>query len=98
MLQLRFYKEGIVDQFMRFYIFEKHPNGETYIAEPLTMRKVEEFEDPGYTLSLPVDEVQGLFQQMWDSGFRPLDMTSATGELQATKYHLEDMRKLIKLK
>lgn len=40
-------------------------------------------------------EVQALFNQLWQMGYRPKDGTGNGGHVEAIKYHLEDMRKLV---
>ncbi len=39
--------------------------------------------------------LQGLADGLADTGFRPNELKSKDKELEATKYHLEDMRKLV---
>lgn len=39
--------------------------------------------------------MQDLFNQLWREGFRPADGTGNSGHIEAMKYHLEDMRKLV---
>jgi len=64
--------------------------------------EVEELEDSErYTvpwkpfMKLNKKTVQDLFNQMWSAGFRPKDGTGNSGHVEAMKYHLEDMRKLV---
>ena len=40
-------------------------------------------------------QVQELFDQLWKLGYRPKDGTGNGGHVEALKYHLEDMRKLV---
>ena len=46
------------------------------------------------SFSLNPEDAQRLFESLWKAGLRPAKVESAEGELAATKYHLEDMRKL----
>lgn len=49
-------------------------------------------------VTLSVDNTQSLFEELWRLGFRPSQAQDEyKGELKATKYHLEDMRKLAKV-
>lgn len=46
-------------------------------------------------LSLEHSEAQRLMDSLWDAGIRPIAAKGSAGQLEATKYHLEDMRKLV---
>lgn len=39
--------------------------------------------------------LQELMNELWREGLRPADDVGSVGELKSTKYHLEDMRKLV---
>jgi len=54
----------------------------------LTRADVEDYNDP----------LQAMLDALWDAGYRPTNHRDVTQELQATKYHLEDMRDLVGLK
>lgn len=77
------------------YIAEDLGNGEFNHLEPLEITTTK-MEAGGSTvgkspfLSLEEDDAQGLFMEMWRAGFRP----GNDGDETATKYHLEDMRKI----
>lgn len=49
-------------------------------------------------IEMPTRKAKPMFQSMidglWDAGFRPSNHRDFTNELEATKEHLEDMRKL----
>lgn len=47
------------------------------------------------TFSLSMDEAQTLMDDLWNCGIRPTEKIDNPGELRATKYHLEDTRKLV---
>lgn len=49
----------------------------------------------GPTFSLSLDEAQTLMDDLWNCGIRPTEKIDNPGELRATKYHLEDTRKLV---
>ena len=40
-------------------------------------------------------DLQNIFNELWKIGFRPKDGTGNSGHVEAMKYHLEDMRKLV---
>jgi hypothetical protein len=49
-------------------------------------------------VTLPDGSGQSLFQALWDASYRPNNGESSMAHVDALKYHLEDMRKLAKLK
>lgn len=63
----------------------------------ITSMDAEEF-DPGVridpTLRLDLKDAQTLMDDLWQCGIRPTEGVDNPGELKATKYHLEDMRKI----
>jgi hypothetical protein len=73
----------------------KSENNIFYVAKPITMEAVEAgtFMEPCF--SLMMEEAQLLMDNMWDAGVRPSQSVGTAGQLDATKYHLEDMRKLV---
>ena len=48
-------------------------------------------------IELPMmsDAAQSLFDALWKVGFRPHNGESSQAHVEALKYHLEDMRKLV---
>lgn len=40
-------------------------------------------------------DMQNLFNKLWELGFRPKDGAGNSGHVAAIQYHLEDMRKLV---
>lgn len=46
-------------------------------------------------MSLYPEEAQQLMNEMYDAGLRPSQSAGSAGQLDAVKYHLEDMRKLV---
>lgn len=68
----------------------------TFIAQPLIMEEVSNntaIKKP--TLSINRDSAQEFFNFLWNHGLRPKDGTGNGGHIEAIKYHLEDMRKLV---
>lgn len=72
-------------------------DGKYFQAEPLTIREVPDAQGKAMQAftTLPKDMVQELFNDLWHMGFRPKDGTGNSGHVEALKYHLEDMRKLV---
>jgi hypothetical protein len=52
------------------------------------------YHDPSMRFSF--DDAQSLFQSLWDAGLRPNNGESSMAHVEAMRYHLEDMRKLVK--
>ena len=74
-----------------------HPQGGYSEAETVVFHKREtdvcmQSEPP---LKLQFDEAQQLMDELYLAGIRPTQVGTG-GELEATKYHLEDMRTLAK--
>ncbi len=64
--------------------------------QPVTVVKHEPHLQHGpHFLTLSEDDMQAMFDQLWTLGFRPQDGTGNGGHIEALKYHLEDMRKLV---
>lgn len=49
--------------------------------------------EPTFRLEQPAAQL--LFNHLWRCGFRPKDGTGNSGHVEAMRYHLEDMRKLV---
>lgn len=47
------------------------------------------------TVRLMPEEAQKLIDSLWDAGLRPTQGAGSAGQLSATQFHLEDMRKLV---
>jgi hypothetical protein len=77
------------------YIIQESINGDLYVAEPLVLRKVDRCEvlgDPTYRIDSEIGRYfENLFHEAKACGFEP----KIADNLSATKYHLEDMRKLV---
>lgn len=65
------------------------------VAMPLTMQVIEpgSLIQPAFTL--PLDAAQRLMDELWQAGVKPSQSIGSTGQVEAIKYHLEDMRKLV---
>lgn len=46
-------------------------------------------------LRLPIHAAQRLMDELWQAGVKPSQSVGSTGQVEAIKYHLEDMRKLV---
>lgn len=65
------------------------------VATSITFTEVApgSYRDP--LLRLKPDEAQELMDQLYAVGVRPSAAAGSAGQLEAVKYHLEDMRKLV---
>lgn len=72
--------------------------GETFVAEPAVIKE-RKFEN-GYDFADPFvrfteQQAQQLMEGLWRAGFRPNNGESSVAHVDAMKYHLEDMRRLV---
>ena len=51
--------------------------------------------DLGPAFRLSCEEAQALMDSLWNCGLRPVGAAGSVGQLEAVKYHLEDMRKMV---
>lgn len=69
-------------------------DGVRFFGQPVTLQGAATGSDRiEPTLSLSPEDAVALMTELWNTGVRPVEV-GTTGELQAVKYHLEDMRKL----
>lgn len=72
---------------------EKQSNG-TWVAEPITMSRLEDGLYAPPTFQLDNDTAQQLIDELWKCGLRPSEGTGSAGSLKATQEHLDDMKKI----
>lgn len=72
----------------------KGPNGFD-VATPVIMVGVEPGEMTQPMIKLPFDAAQRLMDELWQAGCRPSQSVGTAGQVEAVKYHLEDMRRLV---
>ena len=86
------------------YFYERR-NGKTYLAKPVELEFVEKEE--GGPTSLPTISISHIYaeplleaiaQALDEAGVQTDNDAKVQGTLEATKYHLEDLRSLLKLK
>lgn len=65
------------------------------VAMPLTMQVIEPGSLIEPTLRLPLGAAQRLMDELWQAGVKPSQSIGSAGQVEAIKYHLEDMRKLV---
>lgn len=65
------------------------------VAMPAMMVNIEPGEMTQPMLKLPLEAAQRLMDELWQAGVKPSQSIGSTGQVEAIKYHLEDMRKLV---
>jgi len=82
---------------VEFLIFDRDQLNKTRgVVSNIEFTTVEEAEIARPTLTLPIEVVQMLFNDLWQCGLRPtIDKHDSPGELRATKEHLKDLQKLV---
>jgi hypothetical protein len=71
------------------------PGSPRNVGVSVTIQTVERSMVINPTFTLQQYAVQELFDQLWAQGYRPKDGTGNGGHVEALKYHLEDIRKLV---
>ena len=79
---------------IRIYIGRKTIGGEIEIAKQLEYEPSCPSATSPPTEYIDHDEAQRLMDSLWNCGIRPVQAKGSAGQLDAVKYHLEDMRKL----
>ena len=77
-----------------FFVWIKQSDEKVAIAEPLTMKIVDEgeyYNQP--TFSMPHEGMQSFMDTLWNKGYRP-SQEASLGAFTAQGKHLEDMRKI----
>lgn len=86
------------DMFYRtvsLYIWKRDAPKKRYRGEIQWIPLTDEYQQYPPSLRLEQEQVQALMDRLWDCGVRPTEVAGSAGSLAATKYHLEDMRKLV---
>lgn len=83
------------------WIMREDTGGRSYIRK-FEMQTIEEWQQaPDDSQPLPHDQTEDFIRAVmdagWEMGLRPTGHEDHDNELKATRYHLEDMRKLAKV-
>lgn len=95
-LQFSLQHNWIGNTFGLYLLSKSQSNGKKAIATNITFQTLEDnqlIEAP--LLSLSQQEAQDLADQLYAVGIRPSQAAGSAGQLDAVKYHLEDMRTLV---
>ena len=68
-----------------------------HVTAELSIHRVEKHAlfDRGPTLRLTPDEAQSIMNELWRVGIRPRDGAGSLAHVEATRAHLEDLRRLV---
>ncbi|MCG3207302.1 MAG: hypothetical protein FOGNACKC_00902 [Anaerolineae bacterium] len=86
-------QRNIMLQAIELFVFIRR-EGKVWLGEPVTMAEVDLSISGAPTLEITPEQAQVLMDELWNCGVRPSDVGSA-GQLEAVKYHLEDLRRLV---
>jgi len=79
-----------------YKVYLRDKNSGKYIK--LVLEIDQEYEDGMYrepSIILTQSETQNIMNELWKCGIRPHDGNGSSANVDAIKYHLEDMRKLV---
>jgi hypothetical protein len=89
---------SLVSDAVELWAMRRTDDGRKHITAELTLHDATprgELFDGGPTLRLTSDEAQQLMNGLWHAGIRPRDGAGSLAHVDATKAHLEDMRRLV---
>jgi len=85
------------------WIYDVAPDGSITVVCPVDLTIRKEYKPSNLSLEPTLrfsraeghDFLQGLAQALVANGYRPDELKSTDKQIEATKYHLEDMRRLV---
>ena len=84
------------------YIYQENGDGSITLCEPLELTFTRDYDlsklpEPTFRFNRKDghDFLQGLAQALAENGFKPDELKAYDKQVEATKYHLEDMRSLV---
>lgn len=81
-------------KYVDFAAYEMTPSGKRAWLRPLRL-VCEAKEEGNSCMQLKPSQAQSLMDALYEAGFRPTQGGPTTGQLEALRYHLEDMRRLV---
>ena len=75
-----------------FCMYSKIPEGQTFVAETVNMKVVEQGSLVEPLFNLDSDEAQALMDAMWNVGVRPSNGEGNVGMIGAMKEHLASLK------
>ncbi len=73
----------------------KYYKNKLLVVQPVTYTEYNPGEISSPSMYLEREEAQELIDALYSAGLRPSQAAGSAGQLSATLYHLEDMRKLV---
>ena len=67
----------------------------TSVAKNITLEAVEEGGEIEPTMRIAPSQVQVLFNDLWNMGYRPADGTGNSGHVAALETHIQDFRNIL---
>lgn len=74
----------------------KFTSGRQFQTASIEFEDIDEFTYTEPIVHLKTGEAQQLMDDLWRCGLRPTEGRGSAGQLDAVKYHLEDLRTLVK--
>ena len=89
-------RSGVTPNFY-IYVVRESCLGTQLLTKDGEIKEIAEgYPFPEPTLRLPPESCKSLVNELFNMGIAPDGLKDTLSELKATKYHLEDLRKLIK--
>lgn len=85
----------LCDESIRLAGFVEHDSGRRSFIEPLAFTDISPGQKINEFARLTEGDAQQLMDELWNVGLRPSQGKGSAGQLEATRAHLEDMRKLV---
>jgi hypothetical protein len=82
-------------QGVRLHLAVRHEDGKLSVAQPPSFEILPEGYWAPEFMTLNDTEAQVLLDSLYECGYRPSRPAETAGQLDAVKYHLEDMRRLV---
>lgn len=89
---------SLMEDGFNLWALRRDGDSRRHITAELTIHEAKargELFDRGPTLRLDANEAQQLMNGLWHAGVRPRDGSGSLAHVEATKAHLEDMRRLV---
>lgn len=76
-------------------LVENRDGQRSYARAEMTIHPKKDYEIAEPTMSITPAEAQQIMDGLWVAGFRPRDGAGSLAHVEATKAHLEDLRRLV---
>jgi hypothetical protein len=80
---------------VRLYVTQRDPRtGDVSTVRPLVVEKVPDGEMIPTAACITYEAADRLIDQLWKEGFRPTDIKDDSGQIEAMKEHIKDLRRI----